>query len=62
MSSTSDSGDFDGSSDDGSHGLSNADTTVYEEFSCDDAMIATIRDTSDEDAWIRSSLAVPIEE
>jgi hypothetical protein len=45
-----------------SHGVANGDTTVYEEFSCDDAMIAAIRDTADEDAWIQSTLAVPIEE
>jgi hypothetical protein len=38
------------------------DALVYEEFSCDEAMIVAVRDTADEDAWVQSTLAVPIRE
>jgi hypothetical protein len=35
---------------------------VYEEFSCEDALLATVFDTERSDRWIQTTLVVPVEE
>jgi hypothetical protein len=35
---------------------------VYEEFSCEDHLLATVFDTERSDRWIQTTLVVPIEE
>jgi len=37
-------------------------TVVYEEFSCEDALLATVFDTERSDRWIQTTLVVPVEE
>jgi hypothetical protein len=35
---------------------------VYEEFSCEDALLATVYDTERSDRWIQTTHVVPVEE
>lgn len=38
-----------------------ADALVYEEFSCESALLATVRESDRADRWIQSTVVVPIE-
>lgn len=35
---------------------------VYEEFSCEDALLATVFDTDRSNRWIQTTVVVPVEE
>ena len=37
-------------------------SVVYEEFSCEDALLATVRDCDRPDRWIQTTMVVPVEE
>lgn len=36
-------------------------TLVYDEFSCEDALLATVYDTDRPDRWIQTTVVVPVE-